>query len=87
MIYFKPEKFETLKPFIYPELKRITRQEFVNAIYEAINFYANKVQEVLSIKTKQLLTKFNYAEFMKNQSDVDILETFKKFKKNILKYN
>lgn len=52
MIYFKPETFETLKPFIYPELKRITRQEFVNAIYEAINFYADKVQEVLSLKTK-----------------------------------
>ena len=86
MIYFKPERFETLQPYVYCELEQITRSEFISALYDAINSYAEKVKEVLSLKAKQLLTKIEYSSFMNNYSDVDILKTFKKFKKNILKY-
>jgi len=64
MIYFKAAKFDTLKPFVYSELQHISRQEFVSALYLAINFYAEKVKETLSYKTKLLLKKRNKADYI-----------------------
>ena len=91
MIYFKAAKFDTLKPFVYSELQHISRQEFVSALYLAINFYAEKVKETLGEKSRQLLKKGGAVDFgiycyLKSEVDRKNKTIFKEVKKNMTEY-
>ncbi len=58
-------------------------------MYLAINFYAEKVKETLSLKTKLLLKKRNKADyilFVNSQRSEDEWVPFKKFKKSTMQY-